>query len=95
MNTPIKPRYRLGTQRMLDLAKDDARLIPENTLFKVVNGELEEDTWSFLSDGEFVVRGKSIVFDQDGVSSVRFVCVDAEADPGFGHAHAGMLKPFI
>jgi hypothetical protein len=34
MADQIKPRYRLGTQNMLDLAKDDATKIPERTLFK-------------------------------------------------------------
>jgi hypothetical protein len=97
MNAPTKPRYRLGTQNMLDLAEDDARLIPENTLFIAKQGNDTGSKWSFLNGGELVVRCINTQFGQDGQESVRFAVVSSEAElfHPFGYAHAGMLRPFL
>lgn len=70
--TPIKPRYRLGTQYHLDLAKDDATKIPERTLFRV-----SRDAFGFRP-GTIVMRGHRMA-NSDNYRCVAFSAVD---EPG-------------
>lgn len=89
MSTPIKPRYRLGTQNMLDLAKDDARLIPENTLFMVTH---ENYACRLLAEGTIVKRSTN-PHDYYGPGSLLFE--NARDGTNWAHLDASDLKPFL
>lgn len=93
MPNQIKPRYRLGTQNMLDLAKDDARKIPERTLFRLGDAWVEEE-------GAVVVRYDDNVW-RANASSAAFVALDGGAFHSKGYSYdkaffnACELQPLI
>lgn len=90
MADQIKPRYRLGTQYHLDLAKDDATKIPERTLFRVVDA-VKSLSETALVNGDIVVREEG---DQElnDAHSVRFKTVDGARSH---FSSAGWLQPLI
>lgn len=82
-----KPHYRLGTQNMLELAKDDATKIPFETIFVVARqiGEAVE-----LRNGTYVIRQSN---GYDDPISVKMVNV---ADSGENHfMRASRLQPIL
>lgn len=63
-------KYKKGTQAMLDAAKDDATLLPYDTVFMTANKEN-----AFSSSGVEVVRENSRTSDLNDSKSVRFAPV--------------------
>lgn len=92
MTNQIKPRYRLGTQNMLDLAKDDATKIPERTLFRCPKG------FGDLSAGAVVVRNphadESSCNDDFSVSFRNVADLDV-ANDNFEYLCPKELQPLI
>lgn len=80
-----KHKYTLGTQDMLDAAKDDATKLPFNTVFVTGTNNCG------FGKGVKVIRCKNVDLDQDGKNSVRFVKV--EYDYGFNYIHTEDLLP--
>lgn len=60
-------KYKKGTQEMLDAAKDDATLLPFDTVFVTANKNN-----SFKTSRVNVIREKNESYDQDDKCSVRF-----------------------
>ena len=90
--TQIKPRYRLGTQNMLDLAKDDATKIPEKTLFRLVEA-VPSPLNDALVDGDIVIRGGcASARELDDCYSVIFEVMDGTRSY---FASARRLEPLI
>lgn len=85
--TQIKPRYRLGTQNMLDLAKDDATKIPERTLFRLSGRYVP----SALLVADIVHRSPAGFGEDDAAS----VCFHSVGTTRYGHMDARDLLPLI
>ena len=90
MADQIKPRYRLGTQNMLDLAKDDATKIPERTLFRIADA-VESTSDRALVDGDIVVRA-DFERELDDKHSVRFSTLGGVRTH---YSKASWLQPLI